>query len=304
MFFGGYKKQQHLFDIINGCILSKGGVTFLNDFFTSVKFKVLVGIAIFLIGMMAYVGANGRLTAAPQEIFALIITPFQSATARIGSAFGDISNRYTNIDAIVAENEALLKENAELKDQMVDYDKMLAENEAYKELEGLRAENPEVTYLQGFVIGRDTLDNFGGFTIDKGTTSDVEIGDSVIGTDGSLIGIVVEANLTSSRILTILHPSFSAAAMVSRTRDNGIVAGSSEYAEQGLTTLNNLSRDSLATVGDVVITTGLGEMYPPDIRLGTIVEIQPEISGKSSVGIIEPGVDILTVKQVFVITDY
>ena len=43
----------------------------LKDFFDTWKFKILVAVAVFLVGIMAYAGANGRLTAAPQELLAL-----------------------------------------------------------------------------------------------------------------------------------------------------------------------------------------------------------------------------------------
>ena len=38
----------------------------MKDFFDTWKFKILVIVAVFLVGIMAYAGANGRLTAAPQ----------------------------------------------------------------------------------------------------------------------------------------------------------------------------------------------------------------------------------------------
>ena len=40
----------------------------MKDFFDTWKFKILVIVAVFLVGIMAYAGANGRLTAAPQEL--------------------------------------------------------------------------------------------------------------------------------------------------------------------------------------------------------------------------------------------
>ena len=43
----------------------------MKDFFDTWKFKILVGIAVFLVGIMAYAGANGRLTAAPQELLSV-----------------------------------------------------------------------------------------------------------------------------------------------------------------------------------------------------------------------------------------
>lgn len=53
----------------------------MKDFFDTWKFKILVAVAVFLVGIMAYAGANGRLTAAPQELLGVILTPFQKAGA-------------------------------------------------------------------------------------------------------------------------------------------------------------------------------------------------------------------------------
>ena len=46
----------------------------MKDFFDTWKFKILVAVAVFLVGIMAYAGANGRLTAAPQELLGVILT--------------------------------------------------------------------------------------------------------------------------------------------------------------------------------------------------------------------------------------
>ena len=57
-------------------------------------------------------------------------------------------------------------------------------------------------------------------------------------------------------------------------------------------------------VGDQVITTGLGGVFPPDVLVGVVQKVEPEVSGKSSLAVIRPGADPRTVKHVFVITDY
>jgi rod shape-determining protein MreC len=276
----------------------------VKDFFETRRFKVLIGVAVFLAGMMAYAGANGRLTAAPQEVLGLMVEPFQWAASHISAGAGAVWDKYTRYDDVVAENEALQAENKELRDQLVDYDRLQAENEAYKSMQQIQQENPSWTEVSAFVIGRDTLDDFGGFTLDAGTGSGVEKGDTVVSNDGYLVGIVQEADVSSCKVLTILHPSFAAASVVSRTRDNGILCGDSAYAAKGECTMTNLSRDTLATVGDQVITTGLGGVFPADVLIGTIGEIVPETSGKSAVAVIEPGADVKTLTHVFVITGY
>ena len=98
--------------------------------------------------------------------------------------------------------------------------------------------------------------------------------------------------------------SFSAAAAVSRTRDNGILTGSTDYAEAGQCVVTNLTRDTLATNGDQVITTGLGGVYPADMLVGNIDRIEPDASGKSVMAVIDPGAEILSLTHVFIITDF
>ena len=130
----------------------------MKDFFDTWKFKILVGIAVFLVGIMAYAGANGRLTAAPQELLSVAAAPFQKVAAVVSGGVASLWEKYTSIDDVMAENETLKAENAELRQQMVDYDRVKAENQAYKALESIQSQRPEMSYLSTFVIGRDPLD--------------------------------------------------------------------------------------------------------------------------------------------------
>ena len=276
----------------------------MKDFFDTWKFKILVGIAVFLAAIMAYAGANGRLTAAPQEILSVAVAPFQRAAAAVSNGVSSLWEKYTNIDAILEENEKLTTENAELRGQMVDYDKLKAETEAYKALTNIQEQHPEMSYVSSFVIGRDPLDSFYGFTLDKGSLDGVEANDAITSDEGYLLGVVTEVDLTSCKVMTILHPSFNAAGVVSRTRDNGIITGSADYAAEGLCILSNLSRSTLTKANDQVITTGLGGVFPPDVLVGVVQELVPEASGKSTIAVLKPGADPRTVKHVFIITNY
>ncbi len=276
----------------------------MKDFFDTWKFKILVGIAVFLAAIMAYAGANGRLTAAPQEILSVAVAPFQRAAAAVSNGVSSLWEKYTNIDAILEENEKLTTENAELRGQMVDYDKLKAENEAYKALTNIQEQHPEMSYVSSFVIGRDPLDSFYGFTLDKGSLDGVEANDAITSDEGYLLGVVTEVDLTSCKVMTILHPSFNAAGVVSRTRDNGIITGGADYAAEGLCILSNLSRSTLTKANDQVITTGLGGVFPPDVLVGVVQELVPEASGKSTIAVLKPGADPRTVKHVFIITNY
>ena len=275
----------------------------MKDFFETWKFKILIIVAVFLVGIMAYAGANDRLTTAPQELLSVAAAPFQKAAAFISNGVSSIWEKYTSIDDVIAENEELSKENAELRSQMVDYDRIKAENEAYKALANIQEQHPEMSYASSFVIGRDPLDSFWGFTLDKGTLDGVAINDTIVSDEGYLLGMVTEADLTSCKVMTILHPNFNAAGVVSRTRDNGIITGSSDYAADGLCLLTNLSRATLTEKNDQVITTGLGGVFPADVLVGVVQELVPEASGKSTMAVIKPGADPRTVKHAFIITN-
>ena len=276
----------------------------MKDFFETWKFRILIAVAVFLAGLLLYAAANGRLTAAPQELLSVAAAPFQKAAAWVAGGVSSVWDKYTSIDETMAENEALRAENAELRRQLADYDQLKAENEAFRNLAGIQEDHPEMSFVSAFVIGRDAMDAFGGFTLDQGTVHGVERGDTVIDDEGRLLGTVIEAGLTSCLVLTILHPSFNAAGVVSRTWDNGIITGDAAYAAQGQCVFTDLSRESMASVGDEIITTGLGGVYPPDILVGRIVSIEPEASGTSVVAVIQPDADVLGVKQAFIITEY
>ena len=276
----------------------------MKDFFDTWKFKILVIVAVFLVGIMAYAGANGRLTAAPQELLSVVLTPLQKVTSALSGGAASVWEKYTSIDDVMDRNEQLEAENAELRQQMVNYDRIKAENDAYKALARIQDTNSEATYVSAFVIGRDPLDEFGGFTLDQGSTDGVAVNDAIISDRGYLLGVVVEVDATSCKVMTILHPSFNAAGVISRTRENGIITGSADYAADGQCVLTNLDRTTEARKGDQVITTGLGGVFPANLLVGTVQEVVPEQSGKSSSAVILPGADPRTVKHVFIVTEY
>ena len=276
----------------------------MKDFFDTWKFKILVIVAVFLVGIMAYAGANGRLTAAPQELLSVVLTPLQKVTSARSGGAASVWEKYTSIDDVMDRNEQLEAENAELRQQMVDYDRIKAENDAYKALARIQDTNSEASYVSAFVIGRDPLDEFGGFTLDQGSTDGVAVNDAIISDRGYLLGVVVEVDATSCKVMTILHPSFNAAGVISRTRENGIITGSADYAADGQCVLTNLDRATEARKGDQVITTGLGGVFPANLLVGTVQEVVPEQSGKSSSAVILPGADPRTVKHVFIVTEY
>ncbi len=275
----------------------------MKDFFSSLKFKVLIVLLVLLAGIMAYAAANGRLSAAPGELMGAVAVPFQKVAAAISGASEDFINKYIRIDSIIAENEQLTKENADLREKMVDYDMMKRENEQYKEAWQIKEENPSYQVVNANVIGRDALEKYYSFTIDKGSRHGVKVKDSVM-TENGIVGRVIEVGPNYAKVATILDPSVSIGCMVSRTGDSGLVGGDNVLSQNKQCTMSLLARDTLATEGDEVITTGLGGVFPRGLPVGTVKEVLLEASGKSMYAIIDPYEDIESVKMVMVITSF
>lgn len=275
----------------------------MKDFFKTTKFKVLVGVLVVLLGIMTYAAANGRLSAAPQELLGAAAVPFQKLSSMISAKTEELVNKYVRIDEVISENEALKTENDQLRQQMVDYDEMKAENDQLQKAWNIKEENPTYEVVNANVIGRDALEKYYSFTIDKGTNSGVKVKDCVIGTSG-IVGRVIETGLNYAKVSTILDPSVSVGAIISRTRDSGLVGGDVAYALDKNCTMTLLARDTLASRGDTVVTTGLGGVFPKNLVIGTVQDILPEASGTSMYAVIEPIEDVESIKMVMVITNF
>ena len=266
--------------------------------FKNNTFKAIAAIVVVFIGMAIYAGVNGKLTTFPQEILGAAAVPFKQVTAGISQKFS-VQDRTLNIDKIIEENELLKQENQELKQKQIDYDKIKIENEQYKEFLNIKEENPDYEIASASVIGRDGLEKFYSFTIDLGRDDDIEINDVVLSSVG-VVGVVVETGPNYSRVATILSPSVSVACFVSSTRDTGVVCGDSLYSNEGNTVIKYLPKNTKAEIGDIISTTGMGEVFPKDL----LESLHTDTSGNYNYAIVKPASDIAEVKTVFVIKNY
>ena len=275
----------------------------MKGFFESKKFKVLVCIVVIVAGIMTYAAANGRLSAAPQEILSVIMVPFQRIGAMLENGVSGISKKLSDIDKVIEENEQLKEEIAEMRNQMVDYDTIKAENDMFRETLRIQEENITYTQISASVIGRDTLDKFYSFTIDKGSSSGIEVEDVVYCADG-LVGKVIETAPNYSKVITILDPRVNIGCSVSRTRDIGTATGDAALAAQGKLILNYLPKETLVAQNDLVVTTGYGGVFPKGLIVGTVEDVLPEASGKSNYAVVQPTADVKNITMVFIITDF
>ena len=177
------------------------------------------------------------------------------------------------------------------------------ENEFYAGFLELKEDHPDFKFQPATVIARDPTDVFASFTIDQGTLNGVAPNDPVITADG-LVGYISEAGSTFSTVITLYDPSLRVGAMDSRTRDAGIVSGGLSLAEEGYCRMSYLSRSSAITLGDLVITSGAGGVFPQGLLIGSVSEIKQESDDISMYAVIKPAVNLDELRDVMVITSF
>lgn len=209
----------------------------------------------------------------------------------------------SSYDELLEENKRLSEENAKLREQAADYYDLQEENERLWKFYDIKKENPTYTYVPSTVIRRDSNADFYSFTIDAGTTLGISINDPVV-TENGLVGIVTECDAASSKVKTILSPEIKIGAEDSKTKDSGVISGSSRYCDDNLTMLTKISSENKIAKGDIIKTSGVGGLFPADIIVGQVKEFSYDDYDASKFTVIEPYEDIRKVSSVLVITDF
>ena len=118
-----------------------------------------------------------------------------------------------------------------------------------------------------------------------------------------LVGLVFETGYGWAKIQTILDPSTSVGCRITRTGDISVTEGDNALVNDGLLKMLYISKQFTILEGDIVETSGLGEIYPRGILLGKIKEIKVSENSNSQYATIIPTVDFSNLQEVLVITE-
>lgn len=277
----------------------------MKSFFKSFFLRVLGVLALVLIGAMIYSASTGGIATLPEKLIGVVVTPIQSLASGISDGFSGFVDRLTGSGDMQQQIDTLRQENAELRKQIVDYNQIKLENEWYSEILGLHERQPDYTFASGRVIGRDPSDVYGNFTISAGTNADVAVNDPVITTDGSLIGVIQEVGLTYAKVRTVLDTSSKVSAQISRTGDTGYTSSHSlTMIRERRIKMSALERSSGAAIGDYIVTSGIGGVYPSGLLIGTVTNVSGAADGMTLDAEVELFADVFDLKQVMVITSF
>lgn len=193
------------------------------------------------------------------------------------------------------ENEKLAKNNDLLRYKLNEYEEVSAENKRLKQLLSLKDKSP-YKLIAAKTIGRPADNWASAIIIDKGENNGIKRGLVVINYSG-LLGRVIEASRTMSKVMLINDPDFGVSALIQRSRQEGLITGTLGDS----LALKYLSKDCDVKITDTVVTSGLTKFSPKGLLIGTVIGLREEFSGLSYYAVIKPAVDLSSLEEVLVI---
>ena len=275
----------------------------MSRFFKSSGFKLF---AIILAALIAgsIISVASRSGSSPfTRVVSVVFGPAQRLASAISSDLKGLPISFRSSSYYKSETQRLQKEIDSLREQMVDYEDVLHENEFYKEFLDLKEEHSDYKFAQAAIIGRDAADRFGSFTLDKGSVNGIEVNDPVI-YGKYLVGVVKSVTPTQCVVNTILNPNTNVSAYEVRTKEVSYVTTTAEYSKQSICIMPGLSPSTSVSTGGIVCTAGVGGKYPADLIIGTVSDIVDATTDISAYAEIQTGVDFSQLTDVFIITEF
>jgi rod shape-determining protein MreC len=196
------------------------------------------------------------------------------------------------------ENEKLRQRAASLQLEVDAMRTERGENAQLRRLLGLEQRHP-YALLAADVAGR-SLDRLGGsLTLNKGARDGVLENRAILTPEG-LVGRVERVTGHQARVLTLLHRECAVAARVARTHVEGVLRW--DFGDQPILHLLYVSSQEDVKPGDLVMTSGLGGIFPEGVRIGRIERVGLEPNGLMKEIVVKPAVDFRSVEQVLVYT--
>jgi rod shape-determining protein MreC len=239
-----------------------------------------------------------------------LIAPVQDLTLRavsgiqnsITTAFfttRDFLTAPRNQQELIQRNSQLEAQVARLEAEVVSLRERASEFEKLQALLGYASDLPENRYLISKVIGRDTSPFLHYLILDQGSDAGVRRGMPVVNEKG-LVGRITEVSATASKLQLITDPDSVINARIQESRAEGIISGQAT----GELKLLYISQDITVTVGETVVTSGLGGGFPAEILIGRVVSVHRRDYELYQTAIIEPRSDFSRLEMLLIITNF
>jgi len=232
-----------------------------------------------------------------------VIVPFQQGIEKVGGWLSNRSEELVQIRTLLDENAelkaevaALIEENTLLQQDKYELNKL-------RELFELDGQYAEYNKVGARIIGRDSVNWYSSFLIDKGEDDGLEVDMNVIA-QGGLVGRITSVGPSWARVTSIISDNVHVSAMTLSTEDNMTVTGDLRLMAEGCITFSQLvdGQDSVRE-GDKVVTSNISDKYLPNILIGYISSISKDANNLTKSGEIVPAVDFEHLGEVLIITD-
>ena len=202
--------------------------------------------------------------------------------------------RYVALQGVHSENERLMGRVAALEEENLQYREALVESGRLQRIAEMRTDF-EAPMRPAQVVGQDVSPWFRSVLVDRGGSDGVRSGMPVV-TENGVVGLVTASSPHAGRTMLLLDAQSAVDVLVQRSRARGIVRGDGTDR----LSFEFFVRGDDVQVGDLVITSGFGGVYPKGLRIGEILEVQPDGERLLQRALVRPAVDFGRLEQVFV----
>ncbi|MBI4168891.1 MAG: rod shape-determining protein MreC [Acidobacteria bacterium] len=254
---------------------------------------LLVLLTLNLVLMSSRVRSDGRGTLLEEAVLSLGAPFLKAASWAAGSSVRSWK-AYMGLRGVERENRRFREEIRDLSAKMHDAEEALQEARRLRDLLDLR-EQLAYPSVAARVIGRRAAGGAKILLLDRGSGDGIRPNQPVVTPRGT-VGRVIEVSPGISKVQTVLDPNSGVAALLMRTRVQGVVVGEGERGCR----MDYVSELSHVEVGDVVITSGLDQIHPKGSIIGVVSAIG-EGEGLTKIIEVRPEVDFLRLEEVVVL---
>lgn len=221
--------------------------------------------------------------------------PLESAKNRSIKAIKENWNRYLFLIGLVEENQRLKKKNDLLASQLVQYQEGYWE--ALRLQKMLKIKGPlNTTPVVAEVIDREQSSVFKSILIDKGTAHGLKVGFPVLNDQG-IAGRITECSWHVSRVMLIVDENSNVAALLQGSRTHGVLQGAGAAGCR----LKYIPKKEEVKIGDAVISSGLGGVFPKGTILGVVASVDKKEGGLFQRIDVQPSVDFGKLEEILVL---
>jgi rod shape-determining protein MreC len=230
-----------------------------------------------------------------------VSAPIQYVATQLAQGVSGIWQEYMYLVEVGRENERLRAESARLRENNFQLQAAAQENRALHRLLQLR-EEVKGSLLSAQVIGKEINPYFRviRLRLDRGDRDHLREGMPVLTPDG-LVGQVRRTWGRYSDVLLLADKTSAIDVIVQRNGARGMLKGSGNN-ENYVCRVEHLVREDDVKVGDVVVTSGLGQRFPASILVGRIKELHKKDFGLYQEATVTPAVNFSRLDEVVIMT--